>query len=84
MAIADLDAAVQYAAAGLVTGAAIGLFIDVTGETLVSGSVLPTGPWGVLGRLVVTMVICGLVSAAYGFMAGKVKRLYDEGRGPFF
>jgi hypothetical protein len=84
LAVADAEGVVQYSVIGFVAGAGVGLFMAATGEPVAGGSLLPTGLWSVLASLLVNTIVSGLVGAVYGFIAGKLKPLYDKGRGPFF
>lgn len=84
VAIADASAAGRHGMAGLFTGAGIGLFMAARGESVLNESLVRSGLVRVVASLAATMMVSGLVGAVYGFIAGEAKKLYDEGRGPFF
>lgn len=70
--------------AGLCTGAVTGLVLAIMGRPFVAETGLPDGPLGTIAQVVATIMVVGMVCAGYGFIVARLKRLYDEGRGPFF
>lgn len=74
----------RYATVGCLTGAGVGLYVCARGDALFAEPLVRSGPFRVIVELLATMVVSGLVCGAYCWVTGKVKKLYDEGRGPFF
>lgn len=81
---ADASGGGLFGLVGLVAGAGVGLFLGARGDAVLSESLVRNAPARFFASLAATMIVSGLVGAVYGFISGEAKKLYDEGRGPFF
>lgn len=82
--IADLRQPTELAMLGLVTGSMAGLYRGVR-NYLISGEVpINTIDKGLIISVLGGLILTGLICASYGFILGKIFRLYNKGQRVFF